>query len=83
MSAHSHYSFFAFAFLPYVPLGAGAAREVTAGYSSEPRKTMPAPVASCAFQPFPNHHTLKQRLIALRVVSTRFVDTDETCCCIP
>lgn len=41
---------------------------------------MPAPSPSCAFQPFPNHHTLKQRLSALRVVSTRFVDTDETCC---
>ncbi len=40
---------------------------------------MPAPAPSCAFQPFPNHHTLKHRLSALRVVSTRFVDTDDTC----
>ena len=49
-------------------------------YRTEPRKTIPAPSPSCAFQPLPNHHTLKQRLSALRVVSTRFVDTDDTRC---
>ena len=53
-------------------------REVTAVYSTEPRKTMPAPSPSCASQPLPNHHTLKHRLTALRVVRTRFVETEET-----
>jgi hypothetical protein len=45
-----------------------------------PQNTIPAPIPSSAFHSFPNHHTLKQRLIALRAVRTRFVDTDETCC---
>ena len=54
--------------------------EVTSVYATLPAKTMPAPAASWAFQPAPNHHTEKQRLSALRVVSTRFVDTDDTRC---
>ena len=41
---------------------------------------MAAPAPSCAFQPLPNHHTLKQRLSALRVVNTRFVLTLDTRC---
>lgn len=53
---------------------------VTSVYITEPANTMPAPAPSCVFHPFPNHHTLKHRLIALRVVKTRFVDTDETRC---
>ena len=39
---------------------------------------MPAPAPSWPFHPLPNHHTLKQRLIALRAVRARFVDTEET-----
>jgi hypothetical protein len=57
--------------------GEGGRDEVMTVYARLPAKTMPAPEASRAFQPEPNHHTLKQRLMALRVVSTRFVDTDE------
>lgn len=49
-------------------------------YIIEPRKTMPAPDPSCVFQPLPNHQTLKHRLIALRVVRTRFVETEERRC---
>lgn len=51
--------------------------EVTRVYRIEPRKTIPAPIPSCAFHPLPNHQTLKQRLMALRVVSTMFVETEE------
>ena len=47
-------------------------------YRREPAKTIPAPAVSSAFHPLPNHQTLMQRLIALRAVSTRFVDTDVT-----
>ena len=47
--------------------------------SREPTKTIIAPAPSCEFHPLPNHQTLKHKLIALRVVSTRFVDTDDTC----
>lgn len=54
--------------------------ELTNVYNSEPAKTMPAPTVSSAFHPFPNHQTLMHRLIALRAVSTRFVDTDVTRC---
>lgn len=57
--------------------GAGGG-ELARVYSREPRKTMLAPTPSSVFHPFPNHHTLKQRLRALRVVSTRLVDTLET-----
>ena len=52
--------------------------ELTNVYRSEPAKTMPAPAVSSAFHPLPNHQTLMQRLIALRAVSTRFVETEVT-----
>jgi hypothetical protein len=44
-----------------------------------PINTIPAPAPSCAFHPLPKYHTLKHRLSALRVVRTRFVETEETC----
>jgi hypothetical protein len=47
-------------------------------YQNDPTNTITAPAASCAFQPLPNHHTLKHKLIALRVVSTTCVDTADT-----
>src|ERR1700675_294415 len=47
-------------------------------YQNDPTNTIKAPAASCAFQPLPNHHTLKHKLIALRVVSTTCVDTADT-----
>jgi hypothetical protein len=55
------------------PDGAGSTE-----YQKDPTNTMTAPPASCAFQPLPNHHTLKHKLIALRAVSTTWVDTAET-----
>jgi len=47
-------------------------------YQNDPTNTITAPAASCAFQPLPNHHTLKHKLIALRVVSTTFVFFSDT-----
>ena len=71
--------------LPPTPFGtavdvfeAPAEEELTKVYSNEPRNTMLAPTPSSVFHPFPNHHTLKHRLSALRVVRTRLVDTLET-----
>lgn len=55
-------------------------REVTIVYRIDPKNTMPAPAPSCEFQPLPNHHTLKQRLMALRVVSTMLVETEDIRC---
>jgi hypothetical protein len=63
-----------------VALRGAPVREVTIVYSTEPRNTIPAPLPSCAFQPFPNHHTLKQRLMALRVVRTMLVETEDMRC---
>jgi len=60
----------------------GADRPATATgsteYQNDPTNTITAPPASWAFQPVPNHHTLKHKLIALRAVSTTCVDTADT-----
>jgi hypothetical protein len=61
--------------LPFGSTRTGAGRTE---YQNDPTNTITAPAASCAFQPLPNHHTLKHKLIALRVVSTTCVDTADT-----
>lgn len=48
-------------------------------YIRLPKNTMNAPIPSCAFHSFPNSHTLKHRLSALRAVRAIFVDTEDTC----
>ncbi len=47
-------------------------------YQNDPTNTITAPAASCRFHSQPNHHTLKHKLIALRVVSTTCVETADT-----
>jgi hypothetical protein len=61
-----------------VVVGRGRTAAGKSEYQNDPTNTMTAPPASCAFQPDPNHHTLKHKLIALRAVSTTCVDTADT-----
>jgi hypothetical protein len=66
---------FLFTRLPFGVSRTGAGRTE---YQNDPTKTITAPAASSTFQPLPNHHTLKHKLIALRAVSTTCVDTADT-----